>query len=221
MDLLGSFLNIEYHLAENSEGFKPGDPLFSLWNHLRTGFTPYHDNNGQDKDNNTLPEDLAAPLVAIGKGLDGAKYFFNSFYHLFFQGESAVNWGAALVYGIFALFEGTVRLAITPVIWLYRIPLRALLSLFASCFGATAPSTALQLSSTLLVAGGMTALAWEGLQHELPSFAHTVSSGITDLLGHHAMTVLSYGTLGLAGVGLLGVVASLCLSDNANPNKPG
>ena len=199
-----------YPPASRKENFAPADPFIALYATIRVGFQPYP---SQENQADGLGNDLAQPFIGIEKSVEGLTYFVESF-RAFAQATYAATCAAYLVYGVAALIQGAILLVTTPLTWLYRIPLRALLTLFASCCDADKPSTELQLSSTLLVGGCVTALLWEGLQHGLPNLAHTASSGITDLLGQHAMTVLSYGTLGLAGAGLLGVVASLCFSEN-------
>ena len=195
--------------ATGEKTFTPADPFIALYATMRAGFQPYRSEASEDE---RLGDDLAQPFVGIEKSVEGLAYSVASFRE-FAQATDVSTCAAYLVYGVAALIQGAILLMTTPLTWLYRIPLRALLTLFASCCDADKPSTELQLSSTLLVGGCVTALLWEGLQHGLPNLAHTASSGISNLLGQHAMTVLSYGTLGLAGAGLLGVVASLCYAE--------
>ena len=193
----------------------PADPFIALYATMRAGFQPYQSQENQAEG---LGNDLAQPFIGIEKSVEGLTYFVASFRE-FAQATYVATCAAYLVYGVAALIQGAILLVTTPVTWLYRIPLRALLTLFVVCCDADKPSTELQLSSTLLVGGCVTALLWEGLQHGFPNLAHTASSGITDLLGQHAMTVLSYGTLGLAAAGLFGVVASLCFAENKSPDR--
>ena len=87
----------------------------------------------EKKQNKALSEDLAQPFVGIKKSLEGLAYFVTNF-HEIAEGSEAGNCVACLFYRVAAVIQGAILLVSTALTWLYRIPLRALVTLFASYF---------------------------------------------------------------------------------------
>jgi hypothetical protein len=216
MGLISWLIDTEFPFpAPNEEKIKPAGPFIALYSTVLAGFQPYPPQENQVEG---LRNDLTQPFIGIEKSLEGLTCFAASF-RKFAQGTHLATCAAYLVYGVAALIQGAILLVTTPLTWLYRIPLRALLTLFASYFDDNKPSTALKISSTLLVGSGVTALLWEGLQRGCPKLAHTAGKEITALLGQHALQILSYSMLGLASASLLGVLATLCFAENKSPTS--
>ena len=113
-----------------------------------------------------------------------------------------------LMHGLQNAIWGTLELATTPLAYLYRMPLRGLLTLA----GADKQSKILTAGATLFVFFGMTAALWAGCTQLLPSVSNTVQAAVIDAIGQQALQTIAYSTLGLTALGALLCAAAIALS---------